>query len=307
MSVTGSITYLRRKDIDTRKWDDCITASPNGLVYAYHFYLDGMCDNWDALVLDDYSAVMPLPWKKKWGIHYLPYQPFCASLGIFGKGMDSLTATEKFLAAIPRKFRYWDFPLNHGNHVPSGKFEVKIRTNYVLSLSDDYRKLSGEYRQNIKRNIRKCHDLKYTVDKGFPIKEVIRLAKLFHVNNRIYDSAYVQFEEVFNLMALKKQAVTYGIRNGAGDLLASCGFVFSHQRAYYLLVGNHPDGRTSGASHALIDAFISDHAGRRLLLDFEGSDIRNLAFFYSSFGAHTEHYPAIQYNRLPALLRFLKK
>jgi hypothetical protein len=72
-------------------------------------------------------------------------------------------------------------------------------------------------------------------------------------------------------------------------------------------VGNHPNGRTLGASHALIDAFIQDHAQQDMVLDFEGSDIRNLAFFYSSFGAVAELYPAFRLNRLPFWLRWLKR
>ncbi len=62
-----------------------------------------------------------------------------------------------------------------------------------------------------------------------------------------------------------------------------------------------------GASHALIDAFIKDHAGSNLLLDFEGSDIRNLAFFYSSFGATDEKYPAVRVNNLPWYCKWMKK
>ena len=89
-------------------------------------------------------------------------------------------------------------------------------------------------------------------------------------------------------------------------LLASCIFFFSHNRAYYILVGNHPDGRTLGASHALIDAFIKDYAGSEMILDFEGSDIRNLAFFYSGFGAKEEIYPALKINRLPWYVRLFK-
>ena len=73
------------------------------------------------------------------------------------------------------------------------------------------------------------------------------------------------------------------------------------------MVGNHPDGKTIGASHALIDAFIKDHAGQDLILDFEGSDIRNLAFFYESFGATIEIYPALKINKLPWYARLLKK
>ncbi len=101
-------------------------------------------------------------------------------------------------------------------------------------------------------------------------------------------------------------AVTYGIFSQQQELLASCVFFFSHNRAYYILVGNHPNGRTIGASHALIDAFIKDHAGQNLILDFEGSDIRNLAFFYSSFGATHVPYPALRINRLPFYLKWMK-
>jgi hypothetical protein len=73
------------------------------------------------------------------------------------------------------------------------------------------------------------------------------------------------------------------------------------------MVGNHPDGKTIGASHALIDAFIKDHAHQNLILDFEGSDIRNLAFFYEGFGATLETYPGVKINKLPWYIRLLKK
>jgi len=46
-----------------------------------------------------------------------------------------------------------------------------------------------------------------------------------------------------------------------------CFFIADH-RAYYILVGNHPDGRTVGASHALIDAFISGACGRENVAGF---------------------------------------
>ena len=77
------IQYIQNKEINKAKWDDSITESSNGLIYAYSWYLDTMSKNWDALVLNDYEAVLPLTWNKKYGVYYL-YQPwFCASLGIF--------------------------------------------------------------------------------------------------------------------------------------------------------------------------------------------------------------------------------
>ena len=96
------VTY---QQIDKQKWDGCIDKAVNGLVYAYSFYLDEIADNWDALILNDYEAVMPLTWRKKYGIHYL-YQPFfCASLGIFTEQKIADELTAKFLQAVPANER----------------------------------------------------------------------------------------------------------------------------------------------------------------------------------------------------------
>jgi hypothetical protein len=115
-----------------------------------------------------------------------------------------------------------------------------------------------------------------------------------------------RFRALYKYLQQKEMATTYGIFSAKNELLSSCIFFFSHNRAYYILVGNHPNGRTIGASHALIDAFIKDHAGKNMILDFEGSDIRNLAFFYSSFGAIEEKFAGIKLNKLPAILRWMK-
>ena len=67
MTTGNQIKYLQYKEIDKAKWDVCITNAPNGLIYGYSFYLDCMARRWDALVLGDYEAVMPLTWNKKYG------------------------------------------------------------------------------------------------------------------------------------------------------------------------------------------------------------------------------------------------
>lgn len=65
MDETGTIQLLSQNQIDKTKWDICIDQAPNGLIYAYSWYLDTMAKNWDALVYNDYELVMPLTWKKK--------------------------------------------------------------------------------------------------------------------------------------------------------------------------------------------------------------------------------------------------
>lgn len=302
MAGDCTIQYLTRTQIDTGKWDQCIDKAANGRIYAYTVYLDTLSANWDALVLNDYEAVMPLTWNSKFGISYL-YQPFLAAqLGVFGNG-----DVPAFIQAIPAHFRYIDIYLNSGNTSSFNKDSVQLRDNYILNLHQSYENLYGAYRENIRRNIKKAKQAGCTIVKDFNVESVITLAMAqMQLHDKNVGENIERFRKLYQSLSGAKKAKTYGISLN-GTIIASCVFFFSHKRAYYILVGNHPNGKTIGASHALIDAFIADHAGQELLLDFEGSDIRNLAFFYSSFGATQEIYPALKINRLPFYLKWLKK
>jgi Acetyltransferase (GNAT) domain len=301
------IRYITQKEINRQQWDECISRAANGLIYAHTCYLDAMCQHWDALVLNDYEAVMPLTFNKKYGIFYLYQPPFTASLGVFGNAITA-AMVQHFLNAIPKKFRYIDISLNHGNLFTTEGFNLFERSNFTLQLSSPYEAVYGNYRDNIRRNIKKCAQQGCTVKKDFDVAEVIAIASIQAGSfTKLTNIDFNNFSKLYQQLHQQQKAITYGICTAKGELMASCVFFFSHGRAYYILVGNHPNGKTMGASHTLIDAFIKDHAGTHLLLDFEGSDIRNLAFFYSSFGAKEEKYPGLKMNRLPALLKWLKK
>jgi len=187
-------------------------------------------------------------------------------------------------------------------------YDLYERMNYVLPLKEPYEKLYENFRDNIKRNIKKAAKLNCVVKKDIPVADVISLAREQSKDfASLTDKDFSRFAKLYQQLQANKQAITYAVYSSLNELLASAVFFFYQNRAYYILVGNHPNGKTIGASHALINAFIKDHAGKELLLDFEGSDIRNLAFFYSSFGASEEKYAGLKYNNLPRLLKFFKK
>jgi hypothetical protein len=309
-----NIRYLRQDEIDRVKWDQCIGKAHNGLIYSYTFYLDTMAVNWDALVLNDYEAVMPLTWKKKYGIHYL-YQPFLAAqLGVSGNLINA-GLLERFLKAIPAKFKFFDINLNPENLFNLNEFDLLRRSNYVLGLSKPYDQLYNNYSENIQRNIKKALQAGCTVQKDFDVEKVIKLAvKQMKKHSKESEENITRFRKLYQQLQQKGMATTYGVFSSQHELLASCVFFISGNRAYYILVGNHPDSKTIGASHALIDAFIKDQAGKTLpdgqagmLLDFEGSDIPGLALFYSGFGAVEEKYAGLKLNRLPFYLKWIKR
>ena len=301
------VHYITYQQIDKSKWDNCIDTAANGLVYGYSFYLDAMAKHWDALVLDDYEAVMPLTWNKKYSITYL-YQPFfAASMGVFGNNI-SATLVNDFLRAIPTKFSYWDIYLNQANRFALAGFNLYERVNFVLSLNEPYEILYNNFRENIKRNIKKAAQLNCVIKKDIAVDAVIALAMEQSKNfSPVTAEDYDHFKNVYHHLQAQQKAVTYGVYTSTNKLVASCAFIFSHNRAYYILVGNHPNGKTIGASHAIINAFIKEYAGQNILLDFEGSDIPNLAFFYSSFGATEEKFAGLKLNRLPFWMKWFKR
>ena len=265
-----------------------------------------MAKNWDALVLGDYEAVMPLTFNKKYGVYYL-YQPyFTASLGVFGREITAALVTE-FLNAIPAKFKYFDIYLNYQNRFALQKFNLYERMNYVLPLQENHENIYRRFRDSIKRNIKKSIQLQTTINTNIPIEAVLLLASEQASSfSKITEGDFQNMKLVFEYFYKEKKAITYGVYSPNGQLLSACAFLFSNKRAYYILVGNHPDGKAFGASHALINAFIKDHAEKDLLLDFEGSDVDSLAFFYSSFGAVEERYAGLKLNRLPFWMKWFK-
>lgn len=307
MNIASPIKYIKNSAVDKARWDECIRNSASGLVYAYSFYLDTMAPGWDALIWNDYEKVMPLTWNKKWGIAYL-YQPFLtAQLGVFGNDI-SAEEVSAFIKKATEHFKFIEISLNFGNITGPITASYTERKNYVLPLQQSYDNLRIHYSENTQRNIKKCRQSGAVVQTNFDVDKVITLAiQQMQLQGNTPGENVERFRKLYQLLQEKQMATTYGIFSPSGELLASAAFLFSHDRAYYILVGNNPEGRTTGASHALIDAFIKDHAGKNMVLDFEGSDIPTLAQFYSSFGAVNEPYPTIRINRLPFYLKWLKK
>jgi len=301
-----AIQYLTYQQIDKIKWDACIDQSSQPLIYAYSFYLDAMAKQWDALVLNDYEAVMPLTWNKKYGIHYL-YQPFCcALLGVFGHAVTP-SLLEHFIGQIPKKFLYLDICFNPGNSITNSSIDHYTRKNFILNLARPYDEIYAGFSDNIKRNIKKAERLNCSVCKP-ALAEILQLASLqMQAFTKVKADDFERFSALYHVLEEKNAAVAYGIVSAEGRLLSSCVFFNWQNRWYYILAGNHPESKSTGASHALINAFIKERAATNCILDFEGSDIASLALFYSSFGAAEEQYPAIRQNRLPMLLRWLKK
>jgi hypothetical protein len=299
------IQYFKHEDIDKTKWDNCIDNSINNLIYAYSWYLDLVCEDWDALVEDDYISVFPLTFSTKAGISYLHQPPFCQQLGIFSTRNLSAQRISSFLRNIPHHFKLIEINLNKFNRIEDNSFITKLMRNYELDLISDYRQIFRAYSDNHRRNIEKAKESGLVFQKGIIPELVIELfrknkgdvRKLY--NGRIYRKLQRLIYELIH----KGRAEVWGVRNQNNELLAGACFLITANRIIFLFSGRDNKAKEKGAMHLLIDECILQFSGRQMIFDFEGSNDEGLGRFYAGFGAKATMYLQLYINRLPFMYK----
>jgi hypothetical protein len=292
------IRYLDRGEIDAEKWDDVIAHSTAETLYAYSWYLDASADNWSALVMDDYRFIMPLVWKRKYGIHYL-YQPvFCQQLGVFSREFADPLLAEKFVGYMMKRFRFGVVNFNMKNMLgDKARREVYDRANYVLSLSESYEKIYKSYSVNAKRNLKRSLNTEQDVETDIGLDELMAFKKENDLVEKT-DAQYTHMQGQFASVMENSKGVVYGLRDGDG-LVAAAFMAFSKTRIIYLLSVSNARGKDQRAMFRIVDEVVRFYAGSDLSLDFEGSNIPSIARFFAGFGAKPEVYQSVSFNRLP--------
>ena len=299
------IKYLKHNEIDKRKWDDCVRFSVNGIIYAYSWYLDVVCPDWEALVEGDYERILPLTWRKKNKIFYLFQPVFSQQLGVFSRSFLSDEIVDKFLNAIPSKFKLIEINLNTYNKTNNTEFKRFQQITHELDLIDSYKNIFAKYSTNTKRNIKKAIKSNITISQNVRPEEII---KIFRENrgkdiNVLKDSDYQVLSRLMYLCLFKSCGNAYGAYTEQNELCAGAFFIQSNKKAIFLFSGVNRLARESGAMSLLIDSFIKNNSQTALTLDFEGSMDKNLARFYKSFGSTKCNYLHIKRNSLPFFVK----
>ena len=298
------IRYIAHNQIDTQRWDECISQSPDGLVYAWSWYLDVVHPGWEALVEDDYEAVMPLTGGKKFGINYL-FQPFFTQkFGVFGKKEVSKEKIEEFLAAIPEKFKFAEFRINK-----STTYQVENHHNIELDLSEKYEVLAENYNSNTKRDLAKAKKEKLQIIEN---AEPLAIIELFRKNRgkKIEKWGDKEYNRLLNLVEAAKKhdsCLVLGSQNADNQLVTGAFFMISHKKIVFLFSGADESNKELHGLTFLLDFVIEKYSGTDYILDFEGSDNEGLARFYKGFGGKEIFYSEVKFNKLNKISNFALK
>lgn len=305
----SEIQFVKNTAIDRLKWDQCIDHSTSGIAYANSWYLDRICNHWDALIWGDYLYVMPLPNNCKFGISYV-YQPFFTQqLGVFSAFQTEPEIVNQFLKSIPGKFRLTDLKLNVANRPTATDFTITQNTTFQLNLQPGIETIRGNYPSNTRRNIQKALANQVSVSRMQDVPLFCRFTQknLQQQAPEIKSEHYAALQKVIQYALANQLGEIYGAWNTAKQLIAAAFFLHSHQEYIFLAASSNAEGIDQRAMFLLIDQFLCDKAGENQILDFEGSNIPGIARFYAGFGASPATYYSVHRNKLPWLLNALKK
>jgi hypothetical protein len=304
------IKYYFHKTIDKEKWDNCIAHSANEFIYAYSWYLDKVIPGWDAIILDEYEAVMPVTHAVKMGIRYICPPLFTQQLGIFSPEQPSEILVHEFLSLILSKYKYAQIRLNEYNPVKDVRdYRIRQYNNQEIDLSFSYNKLFEKYNRNCKRNIKKAENCGLEIRSDISAGAFVAFVK-DNLDDQIKQLKRKDYQKLVNLTGCllhRKAGELYGCYSPEGTLCGVALFLITKKRCIFSVCASSDLGKQCQAMYLLVDNQIRKYAGSKKIFDFSGSNIPGIAYFNSTFGSEIRHYPAITINRLPCPLRLFKK
>ena len=299
--------WVKREDIDDKRWNGVVHFAPNAMPYAYTWYLDAVAMEWEGLVAEDYEAVFPVPIRQKWGISYVYQPPFTQQLGMYSQQGSQVIGIEDALLLIVKRFSLVEIQLNSGNSVPD-YFKATSRPNFELALNASYDALEAKYSGNLKRSLKKADKCAiHTTQSISP--ETFTSFYLKHMRSK---DPSIDHTTRHTMHRLIYKAQSYGLGSIVGayvedELIAANFFLSGPMRIINLMPVSSPKGKEVNAMHVIMNQCVIKNADQMKYLDFEGSALDGVARFYKGFGAERKEYAFVQHEELPFPLSILRK
>ena len=300
------IKYIQREHLDEEKYNDCIENSIQSNSYAFSWYLDIVCDNWDVLVLDDYEAVMPIPWRKKYGIKYVYPPLWVLQLGVYSN--EAINENE-FLTHLFSTFKFVELRMNTHNNFELYSEFLQSKQCQKLVLNTTYSSILSKYRKDRKKDLQKATTADLIEKWNDHPSNLIELFKN-NIGKRtpnIKENDYQNLEKLIAICIQKKVGEILAVYDKKNKLVASV-FLLKHKNSITKLISStNLKDRKNGANTFLIDRVIFKYHKDFSVFNFGGSSIKSVASFSKSFGAETEKYHQLKMNKLPKVLQLFKK
>lgn len=304
-----SVKRVNRASIDVSKWNALIKQAHNSLPYGYAWYLDAVSENWEALILNDYQAVLPLPFVKKMGFKLYVQPLFNQQLGPFS--LEPLNAEQ--LTAISNELPTSSlfFNLNFSEELISidanKKFNPSRRINQIISLETSIEEIEQNLNRSVRRNVKAGLSNFGDLQEIHDPKEVIEFYRAI-LNEKVglREGHYDTLLQLFNKALENKSVIFHQLKHKETDTVVCNGAVIvDEHRIINLFSASSKKKIYKGAASTYIYQLLTKYACKKKIFDFEGSDIPGINKFFTSFGATTTYYSNFQ--RIHPLLKLVYK
>lgn len=302
-----NIQYLKNEEINYVKWDNCINNAHNGSIYAFSWYLNIICEDWEAIVKDDYSAVMPVLYRKTGPFHFSCNSIFSPRLGVFSTEILREEIVNEFLEKLSSVYQVFSINLNKYNKVKESLFKQKPKIVYECDLIETYDNFSEKYHADVNVALGEAKKNKITVIKNVKPNDFLYLITSKHV----LTSYPVKKDDLVRLRRIIAFVYRHGIGeiyvayNSYNELCAACLFLKSNRKSNLIFSAITREGLQIQAMHYLIDHYIKKHAGQTLTLNFENINVPDKEKFCRGFGAGSYFYMNVHYEKLTFFQRIL--
>lgn len=265
------IRLVPQAEIDRLRYNSCVHYAQNGTVFGYDWFLNQTAREWDILVEGEYFSVMPLPHRPLFYQKRELYQPrLLRELAIYSVRPLSPKRRAAFFDAIPEQYQRVALDLEPRSIPPGDRFTSQAQANHYLRLDRDYEKLYADFDAATAESLKRS-ELADLLPSGTLKPE--RLAEFYqtlHPSNEEHHERFHALQRLMYQVLHRGWGFAMGVQTRSEELLAGAFFVYGHGQALNLLSVAAPTPLGQDALRLLYNQFIHGHAGRRLVLDFNG-------------------------------------
>ena len=257
-----TIRFVKRKDIEDDKWDVCIGASANGSAFVYTWFLDLICDDWEAIVLGDYDAIMPLPVWRRMGIRQVYHPALLPYSGIINRVPLAMVVVTSMIEKIP--YLNIHLVMNAHNRLSLAMAsQCQIYRYPVLDLISDLGRIEKQFRQDVFSIISEYKAKQLTVIRALNVGDYIQFLEQAEYGEKL---DIEDLQHVMTYAIRYKSAGMYAAYDKNNQMIAGA-FLLKANGSLALMHCMAIDDNFSGVK-AIIYHILKNNAGADLTLEF---------------------------------------
>jgi len=299
---------------DKERYRALCESEPLIPLFSQAWWLDALAgeDHWNVALVESgrqIVASMPYVLRRRLGMVSLVHPPLTQTLGPWIRETGAKEASrlarqkdlmQQLIGALP-KYDYYNENWHHSqtNWLPFYWAGFSQTTRYTYRLPDisDEKKLWSDFRENIRRDIRKAEKrFGLQVRTDLSLDEFLRLnVQTFERQGKDLPYSRELVEKLDTACRLRHARRILIAQDEQGRLHAGVYIVWDENSAYYLMGGGDPELRRSGATSLCMWEAIKFASTVSKSFDFEGSMIEPVERFFRAFGAEQTPYYAVSH------------